>query len=278
MTDRRTVLRSLLLAPAWATASTAMAQQPLRVGVVPQFPAEQIFAAWTPLLRALETGTGQAFQLTNHASIPEFELAFTRGELDVAYMNPYHVVMANRLQGYLPIIRDDRQRLSGVLVVRDDSTITSVSQLNGATLAFPSPNAFGASLYMRALLKGKEGIDIEAKYVGTHSNVYRHVVTGRAAAGGGVRRTLDAEPAELRAQLRILYQTPQTYPHPVAVHPRVPADTREAIQRTLLALAGDTSAAALLAGIQIPGPAATSMEDYRDIEALSLERFVVAPD
>ncbi len=278
MIDRRTVLRTLLLASTLTTVSATMAQQSLRVGVVPQFPPEQIFSAWSPLLRALEAATGTTFQLANNPSIPEFELAFTNGEFDVAYMNPYHAVMANHAQGYIPIVRDDKQRLSGILVVRDDSAITAVSQLNGATLAFPSPNAFGASLYIRALLKEQEGIDIEAKYVGTHSNVYRHVVTGRAAAGGGVRRTLEAESADLRSQLRILYRTPPSYPHPVVVHPRVPEATRNAIQQALLAMVGQPAAAALLAGVHIPSPVATSMDDYQELEALGLERFIVAPD
>jgi phosphonate transport system substrate-binding protein len=186
--------------------------------------------------------------------------------------------MANESQGYVPIVRDNNRRLSGVLVVRNDSGITEVTQLDGKTVAFPSPNAFGASLYMRALLKEQEKVDIEPVYVMTHTNVYRHVVTGRAAAGGGVRRTLDREPESLRVQLRILYETPETYPHPIVVHPRVPEAQRERIQKALLELRQTAETARLLKRIQIPNPTATGLQDYQELQDLGLERFVVQPN
>ena len=46
-----------------------------------------------------------------------FEQALQAGELDVAYGNPYHAVMARRWQGYEPVLRDSSERLSGILVV-----------------------------------------------------------------------------------------------------------------------------------------------------------------
>lgn len=274
-------MRPLLLALACAilAGGAAMAEDaPLTVGIVPQFPPEQIFSTWTPVLEALEAELGSRFELRSFQSIPEFEAAFIRGELDIAYMNPYHALMAHQAQGYVPIVRDDDHRLSGVLVVRRDAGITDVSQLDGATVAFPSPNAFGASLYMRALLKERENIDIQPTYVKTHTNVYRHVLTGRAVAGGGVRRTLEREPEGLRAQLQILYETPKTYPHPVVVHPRVPSGTRDRIQQALLALGQDAATKGLLKRVQIPNPAATDLQDYRDLQDLGLERFAVSPD
>ena len=250
----------------------------LSVGIVPQFPPEQIFATWTPVLEALESDLDTRFELRSFQSIPDFEKAFSRGELDIAYVNPYHVIMANNAQGYVPIVRDDERRLSGVLVVREDSGITGVTQLDGKPVAFPSPNAFGASLYMRALLKEQEKIDIEATYVKTHTNVYRHVVTGRTAAGGGVRRTLEREPESLRAQLRILYETPETYPHPIVIHPRVPEVQRERIRKALLELAQTAETARLLQRIQIPRPTTTGLQDYQNLKALGLERFLVQPN
>ena len=88
--DRMRPLR--LLAVAWSilTGSMAVAEDArLTVGIVPQFPPEQIFSTWTPVLQALETELGAGFELRSFQSIPDFEAAFTRGELDIAYMNPY---------------------------------------------------------------------------------------------------------------------------------------------------------------------------------------------
>ncbi len=52
-------------------------------------------------------------------------------------MNPYHAVMAKKAAGYTPILRDGATRLTGILVVRKDSPITRVEQLDGATLEKP---------------------------------------------------------------------------------------------------------------------------------------------
>ena len=116
------------------------------------------------------------------------------------------------------------------------------------------------------LLKEREKINIRPTYVKTHTNVYRHVVTGRAAAGGGVRRTLEREPEGLREQLQILYETPKSYPHPIVIHPRVPAATRERVQQALLDLGSDPETAGLLKRVQIPNPTATAIEDYQVLQ------------
>lgn len=276
----KTATHLRFMALAWIALSGVVcaSDKTLSVGIVPQFPPEQIFVTWTPVLEALESDLDTAFELRIFQSIPDFEEAFSRGELDVAYMNPYHVIMANNFQGYVPIVRDDNRRLSGILVVRRDSGISEVKQLDGKKVAFPSPNAFGASLYMRALLKEQEKVDIEATYVMTHTNVYRHVISGRTVAGGGVQRTLEREPENLRAQLRILYETPETYPHPIVIHPRVPEVQRKRIQKALIKLGQTAETARLLKRIQILNPTATGLQDYEGLQDLGLERFVVQPN
>lgn len=251
------------------------AQSRLTVGVVPQFPPEQIFAAWTPVLAELSRATGITLELKIYPTIPDFEKAFLKGELDIAYANPYHAVMAHRAAGYQPLIRDKSEYLSGILVVRKDSPLTSLADLDGATIAFPAPNAFGASLYIRALLSKSAGIRYTAIYRTTHSNVYRHVIAGRAAAGGGVRRTLEKEPPEVQAELRILYETPPVPPHPVIIHPRVTTKSRQAVQQAFLQLVKTPSNQALLSAILIPEPAPATYTEYAPLEKLGVERFVV---
>ncbi len=142
----RTFLQTVLCSLLFSLGLGTSAAQTLSVTVVPQFPAEQLFRDWTPVLKEVSRLTGLDLKFKTYASIPEFESAFLNGEPDVAYMNPYHAVMAQKAAGYTPILRNDSTRLTGILLVRKDSAITRVDQLNGATLAFPARNAFGASL------------------------------------------------------------------------------------------------------------------------------------
>ena len=255
--------------------SGARATQTFTVAVVPQFPAEQIFRDWTPVLNEVSQLSGLEFKLKTYASIPEFESDFLNEGPDFAFMNPYHAIMAQKAAGYLPILRDDAGRLTGILVVRKDSPITRVDQLKGATLAFPAPNAFGASLYMRALLTQEKNIQFKSEYVTTHSNVFRNVIIGRAQAGGAIRQTLEQESPALQAQLRVLYETPPAYSHPVTAHPRIPAQVREALLQAFLKMGANPAFADQLKAIQIAKPVKADFKDYAPLEKLGLERFVV---
>ena len=263
----------LLLA---ATVAVAAEKEVYILAVVPQYTPCEVHRNWTPVVEKLSRATGRDFQIKIYPSIPEFEAAFLSGAIDLAFMNPYHAVMAKRAQGYIPLVRDGANPLSGILVVQRDSPIKSIKELNGKQLVFPAPNAFGASLYMRALLAEQEKISITPHYIKTHSNVYRHVILGEAAAGGGVNNTLKREPPEVQAQLRILFETPGVPSHPLAAHPRVPEGVRQAVTNTLLEMGNDPAGQKLLADMQIPKPVkADYARDYQALEKLKLEKYVV---
>jgi phosphonate transport system substrate-binding protein len=228
------------------------------------------------LLQRLQEMTGVEFRLQVSRSIPEFEQDFQRGIPDFAFLNPYHAVMASRSHGYIPLLRDSKP-LTGILVVRSDDPLKSVRQLDGRDLAFPAPNAFGASLYLRALLAEEFRIRVTPRYVKTHSNVYRHVILGEAAAGGAVNNTLEHESAEVRGRLRVLYETPGVAAHPVVAHPRVPETVRKAFSEAIFRLAADSAMAPMLAAVQLPRPvAAHYARDYQVLEKLNLGRYVVS--
>jgi phosphonate transport system substrate-binding protein len=246
------------------------------LAVVPQFTPSEVHRTWTPIAEKLSRATGQQFEIKIYPSIPKFEAAFLAGEIDLAFMNPYHAVMAKRAQGYIPLLRDDANPLTGILVVQRDSPIKSIKELSGKALAFPAPNAFGASLYMRALLAEQEKISMTPNYLKTHSNVYRHVIMGEAAAGGGVNNTLKREPPEVQAQLRVLFETPGVPSHPLVAHPRIPEKVRQSVTNTLLEMQNDPAGQKLLGEIQLPKPVkADYARDYQPLEKLKLEKYVV---
>ena len=245
------------------------------IAVVPQFRAEEIHRDWTPALERLRAATGASFSLRIAADIPAFEESMLAGEPDFAYMNPYHQVMARKAQGYIPLVRDSKP-LTGILVVRKDDPIKSARELDGKEVAFPAPNAFGASLWIRALLAEREKIRILPVYVKTHSNAFRYAATGRAAAAGGIGVTLVDEPEELRSTLRVLLETPGVAPHPLSAHPRIPEAVRRLVAETLLGMAQDVGGQAMLKDIQMPTPVrADYSRDYQPLEKFGLEKYVV---
>lgn len=270
-----------LVAAAALALGAALARAPafaadFTVAVVPQFSALEVQVSWGPLLERLAARTGHRFRLLPQTTIPAFESTFRQGTPDFVFLNPYHMVMARAAQGYVPLLRDGQQPLSGVLVVEAGSRIQGIRDLDGQAVAFPSPNAFGASLYMRALLAAR-GVRIEPQYVKTHRNAYRQVLAGQAAAAGGVKQTLQKESADVRDGLRVLFETPPVAPHPLAAHPRVPQALQRELRELLLAWAREGGPeAAMLSAVQLPAPVAADYRlDYEPLEKLGLQKFVV---
>ena len=244
------------------------------LAVVPQASPASTYRQWAPFAARIKHLTGEHIQIRVYRTFDEFETDLVNGRVDFAYMNPYHLVIARKEQGYVPLLRDSARLLSGILVVRQDSPIKSPKDLNGRDIGFPDPDAFASSLYMRALLEEKEKIRFQARYLTTHSNVYRHVILGTVAAGGGVNITLARERPETRNELRVLYETPPSSPHPLCVHPRIPAALQQRFVDAVLRMDEDEEGRAVLKSIDLTKPIrANYARDYQALEKLQLERF-----
>jgi phosphonate transport system substrate-binding protein len=243
--------------------------------VVPQFPAAKIYATWSPLLQRIGQDAGLCFELRVSASIPEFEQRFLKGESDFTFLNPYHAVLAHQKKKYQPLLADGQDLLTGILVVRSDNPIKNLNDLKGKNVAFPAPNAFAASLLIRAEL-AKQKIDVNPTFVKTHSNVYRSVINKDTLAGGGVNNTLDNEAPEVRQQLRVLYETSAYTPHPIATHPSITQEVRDRFIKAMVKLTQDDEGKKLLDGINLNKPqAVTYAKHYKVLESLQLEKFLV---
>jgi len=241
-------------------------------GIVPQYDQRQLYSIWKPLVAELERQTGLSFRLVTAPKISTFEKEFLKGSYDFAYMNPYHLLKANKAQGYVPIIRD-RASLRGILVVRKDSPIKKLSRLNNKVVAFPSPNALGASLLLRADLSELHHLNIVPLYVTSHDSVYLYVVKGLADAGGGVEQTLERQEKPIRDALRILYTSRRIPTHPIAIHPRVPRADAEKVRRAFLEIASTKEGRELLMKIPMKQPISASLDDYTPMIQWGLESF-----
>ncbi|MFV9615876.1 MAG: phosphate/phosphite/phosphonate ABC transporter substrate-binding protein [Gammaproteobacteria bacterium] len=250
-------------------------QQEYSFGVVPQFEQRKLFRIWQPILLELEKYTKLKFHLKGSAKIPDFEKEFLAGHYDFAYMNPYHILAANNKQGYIPLIRGSGKPLYGVLVVKKDSNIKKLQDLDGKTIAFPAPNALGASLLIRADLKKHHHLDFKPKYVKTHSSVYLNVALGLTDAGGGVASTLDEQKDEIKDQLNVLYETRHMAPHPLSVHPRVAKDVQDKVKQAILKMAETEHGRALLEKVPLRNAISADISHYQELKSWGLKEFWV---
>jgi phosphonate transport system substrate-binding protein len=267
------VLRFVLAAGVALMASTMALAETYTFGIVPQFEARKLARIWTPIINEIEQRSGHQIEIVGTSTIPEFEAALAEGKYDFAYMNPYHAIRANEAQGYEPIIRDGARELYGILVVRDDSPIADITELEGQKIAFPAPNALGASLMIRADLTNTHDVDFSPTYVTTHSSAYLNVILKQVAAAGGVMGTFRSQPIEISEQLRVLYKTSRVPPHPISAHPRVPDDHKMAIQSAFLSLWQTGYGREMLEQVPILEAAQASIEDYQVLKSMGLEEF-----
>ncbi len=240
--------------------------------VVPQLALSETYFSWVSVLDHVGKELGLCFELNVPQTIPSFEQDLKIGKADFAFMNPYHLLASNRSQGYIPIIADAKDNLSGIIVIKKNSAISKIQDLNGQRIAFPAPNALAASLLIRAHL-ANYNIQIFPEYVKSHSNVYRSVINGDVSAGGGIHKTFMLESKQLQSELKILFETPQYMPHPIAVHPRVALRTRQSFSSTLIGLSKDPKKTVNLDAIQIPNPREVNFKDYEYLKKLGLEKF-----
>lgn len=268
--------RLFLLAVLCATNTSSLsAAEVYSVGVVPQFDIRQIERIWQPILKEVAARSGVRLKLNASTRIPEFETVFEKGGFDFAYMNPYHAIVANQKQGYKPILRDLGKRLSGIIVVRKDSPITEVSQIDGKKIALPAPNALGASMLPRAEFATKFNIKPNISYVRSHDSVYLNTAMGISDAGGGVKATFNRQPEEIRNQLRILHRTGDVPKHPVVVHPRVPLEIVNRVRNAFIEMGKSKEGKALLAKIPMKTIGVTALKDYQVLIDMGLEAFYV---
>lgn len=240
-------------------------------GVVPQFEQRKLYAVWNPVVAELSRRTGLRFKLITTLTIENFEKEFALGAFDFVYMNPYHVLKA---KNYLPLVADTAP-LRGILVVRQDSPVKRLKELEGKEVAFPSPNALGASLLMRADLDHLHHVKVKPLYVKTHSSVYLHVVKGLTVAGGGVEKSLSEQTPAIRNALRVIYTTRGLTSHPVSAHLRIPAAERERVRQALLAMDATPEGRTLLAKVPTTRLVPVSLADYEKMRSWGLETYWV---
>jgi len=228
------------------------------------------------LIERITRETGIKLKLVIAPSIPKFEAELYKATPDFAFMNPYQAAIAMKSSGYLPMLRD-KKPLNGILVVRKDSPYKKLKDLNGQIIGFPAPNAFAASLYMRAKLTEENSLQFTAKYLNNHNLVFKHILLGHVAAGGTVNSALNDEPQDVRDQLTILYQTPDAASHPIAAHSRVPENIRKSVINALLGMQQDVEGRAMLKDARLPNLVdANYVSDYQPIEKLNIQKYVVA--
>jgi phosphonate transport system substrate-binding protein len=137
---------------------------PLTFGVLNQRSPQITAQYWNPILAHVSKVSGVTLQLRMGKTAPETTAMTVRGEFDFAYTN--HLFTPERAAlGFRVIARPANPGIRGALVTLEQSDVSSVADLAGRTVVFPSREAFvGYKVPLDALIRA--GINVDAVFAG----------------------------------------------------------------------------------------------------------------
>ena len=236
--------------------------------IPPQQSPTELTKRWTPVLQYLSDKSGLDLQLKTAKDITTNQQNVMQGQCDIAYMSPNSYVEANKVSGYRAFAKEKDGKSVALIVARKNGAITSLAQLSGQTVAFPSSAAFSTILAYKHL--EDETITVKTQYVVSVDSVYRAVAKGLFVAGGGEGRTFGALDPEIRDQLVMLWQSDDLPPFPFFAHPRVPATVLSKLQKAMIAMGQDTQGQGLLKVINIKALDKADDADYNALRKMNL--------
>jgi len=237
------------------------------ISFVPQHSPSHLLKIWGPLVKAIEKETGVKLKLKVDSSIPNFESKLKNQSYDFSYMNPYHYTVFHSV-GYEAMAKEKNKKIKGIFVTLENSSLKSISDINGHVLSFPSPNAFAATLLTEAKLRNL-GIKYKANYVQSHDSVYANVEMGRHIAGGGINRTFSVyQAANEKSKVKVLWESKGYTPHAFTYHKRVPQEVVAKIQNALLNMKLETLRIAKIKN----GFISATDSDWNDVRELKISK------
>ena len=295
----RTIIGALIcMAALWCTAgcgevgqvhpgvAIVHTQPKIDMAFMLRYSLQTMSSRYMPLIRYLSTETGCDVRYISAIGYPGFLSAVEQADADFAFVNPLAYVMLHKTRGAYPLVMTQepdfaggppRATYRGVILVRADSGIGSITDLRGKIIAAGPQMAIAGRVGPEALCR-RAGVDVtrQATVVAcpTQEDVLKRLQGGRADAGfvrEGIWR--EAAPNETTAvQLRpVAYTEPYPGWCVCAMGDTAPA-VAQMVERALLELDWDNpNHKTILRASGLYGFAEASDEQYNGVRRLLAE-------
>lgn len=235
--DRLARLAGFGLAAALMWSAGARGEEPYRFHVQNSRSGTVASLYWKPILSWVAQKSGVPLELKVARSAREGNVLSDQGAYQFAYSNELFTPEREKL-GFRVIARAAGPELRGQIIVRADSPIRSLEELNGKQVAFGTPDTFAAYwLPMDALLRSR----VNAKVVFTHDQE-----TGLAQLKAGtvsavaVNETAARDYGQREAlAYRLLWSSESYSSLAIVASPKVPAAQVAAVRAAFLSMSRD---------------------------------------
>ncbi len=160
-------------------------------GVIPLEDKAVMVEKFTPLCEYLSAKLGEPVTLQVGSNYDEIENGLVQGKIQAAYLGPVGAVKSNQAnRSVIPIVKVVKKGspfYKSYVIAPKESPVQAIADLKGKVFAFGDKGSTSSYLVPKYIL-AKSGVKLadlkEYLLTGSHSNVVRAVLDGKAAAGG----------------------------------------------------------------------------------------------
>jgi len=273
--------------PLFEDRSLGSPKNPVRIMLTPSTDAQAIIQNGELLAEYITAKTG----INVKVDVPNYYItvveAFGTDRADVAIMNTFSYLLAHSKYGASAVLRvarrDGELSYRGEFIVREDSGIDSLYQLEGKTIAYVDPSSTSGYIYPKEMLRERGIKTKEEMFANGHNQVVLKVYQGDIDAGAVFYSPPDKVTGEqLDARCKIAPQHPDVYDvvkilaltqeipnDPVVVRRGLANELREPIINALLEFQRtEEGRQSLMTIASIEGFVRTSDSDYQSVREL----------
>jgi phosphonate transport system substrate-binding protein len=251
----------------------AQAQRDLVLGIFPYLPPRDLERVFAPMAADLGRTIHRHILLRSSTTYRRFATHLEKQDFDIAFIQPFdYVHMADRY-GWLPLATRS-EKLTAILVTREDSSLKSLTDLRGKKIALP-PKRSAVSRLMSAYLMENgltPGKAVTLTYHPSHIACMRQVLIHRADVCGTAAPALRFFEHKMKVKLKTIAAS-RSIPHSLfAISPRVPKTVRDAIRKRIISWAKTEDGRAMLARGRLSPFVPISNSAYNVVRTLAREK------
>lgn len=249
--------------------SVRAAESDLILGIFPRLNASETTTRYAPLADYLSERLGRKVNLVTSKDFTSFWQGIEERRYDIVQYNQYHYIRSAKTYQVIAHNKEfGKSTLAGVLYVRKDSNITSLTQLRGRTVLFGGGEdamiGYIAPVYMM-LQAGLKKEEFRSRFAVNPINsvigVY-HKQADAAGSGDGAIEQPTLKNVINTDELTVLAVSEQLLHLPWAVKQTMPATLRKSIQSALVELDGSEAGRKVLKSAVLTGIGKAEDKDY----------------
>jgi phosphonate transport system substrate-binding protein len=223
---------------------------PIVMSFVPSGDTQDIITSGETLAQMITERTDLVVQSNVGTDFSSVREAMCAGQAHIGWLNTFNYVMANEQCGVdaaLATSRFDSTTYAGQIIVRADSGIETLQDLEGKVMCWVDPASTSGYIIPRIMLAA-EGVDPDTAFsetieAGSHNNVVTQVYNGDCDAGAtfaDARTSVEEELPDVLEQVVVLATTPDIPNDSVSFTSDFPAEMRDSIVNALLEISAST--------------------------------------